>query len=232
MKNLPLNFIAAFLVTGMFFVIYPEVDIWISSLFYQPADDFYLRKQVLIDLVYEGIPVFSWIVFLALLGSFLGTFRKPVIFGLNRRAFLFLLLTMFSGPGLLTMAFKDNWHRARPHQIEQFGGELQFSRAFEISDQCDVNCSFYSGHPTSIYFLIAFAMLLKNRKQKIVAALSLSGGFLVGMVRVIQGGHFFSDIIISGFMITATAYLMYWLFYHHLPFCGQPASSPTTSGRP
>ena len=218
MRTLPLTFIATFLVVSMFFVLYPEVDIWMSSQFYTSEDGFYLRNQVVIDFIYEYLPVYSWTVFIVLLGGLLLTYRKPLIYGLNRKAFAFLLLTLICGPGLLTMTFKDNWDRARPHDTRLFGGDMQFSRAFVISDQCDNNCSFYSGHPTSVYFLIALAMVFEGRRRKIFLFSAILGGFAVGMVRVVQGGHFFSDIIISGFMVTACAYLLFWLFYRRLPF--------------
>lgn len=223
MKNIPLSFISSFLVVGMFFVLYPEVDIWMSGQFYTPEDGFYLRNQLVIDFIYEWTPVYSWLLFLALLGGWLMTFKKPAIMGLNKRAFGFLLLTLLCGPGLLTMTFKDHWDRARPMDTELFGGNKQFTRAFVISDQCDNNCSFYSGHPTSFYFLIALAMVFQGRRRKLFVTAALLGGFSVGMVRVVQGGHFFSDIVISGFMVTATAYLLYWLFYRRLPFAPDPA---------
>ncbi len=218
MQTMPLKFIASFLVVGAFFVFYPEVDIWVTSQFYTPADGFYLEKQIVIDFIYEYTPVYSWLLFLTLLAGLIFTFKKSSIYGLNRKAFLFLLVTFLLGPGLLTMIFKDHWDRARPHQTELFGGEMEFSRAFAISDQCDWNCSFYSGHPTTYYFLIAMAMLFTGRKRQAFLLAGIIGGFTVGMVRVVMGGHFFSDIVISGFMVTAIAYLMFLLFYRRLPF--------------
>ena len=222
MQYLPLKFIASFLVVGTFFVFYPDVDIWVSSQFYDSADGFYLEEQVVIDFIYEYTPVYSWGLFLGLIAGLIVTSRKPLLIGLNRRAYTFLLITLLCGPGLLTMIFKDNWDRARPHDTALFGGDKEFSRAFVISDQCDRNCSFYSGHPTTYYFLIALAMLFEGRKRKALLTAGIIGGFTVGMIRVVQGGHFFSDIIISGFMVTATAYLMFWLFYRRLPFAEKP----------
>lgn len=219
---MPLKFIASFLTVGAFFVFYPEVDVWVTSQFYSPEEGFYLEKQLVIDFIYEYTPVYSWGLFITLLAGLIFTFKKKSVYGLNRRAFAFLLITLLCGPGLLTMLFKDHWDRARPQDTQLFGGDRQFSRAFVISDQCDWNCSFYSGHPTTYYFLIALAMLFEGRKRKAYIMAAVGGGFSVGMVRVVQGGHFFSDIIISGFMVTATAYLMFWLFYRRLPFSGNP----------
>ena len=62
------------------------------------------------------------------------------------RRWLFLLLTLIIGPGLITNTLlKDNWGRARPHQITEFGGRAQFTPAFVITNQCVRNCSFTSG---------------------------------------------------------------------------------------
>ena len=65
-------------------------------------------------------------------------------------------------------------------------------------------------------------MLFKGRKRKAFLLAAIIGGFSVGMVRVVMGGHFFSDIIVSGFMVTSTAYFMFWLFYRQFPFSEKP----------
>jgi lipid A 4'-phosphatase len=71
--------------------------------------------------------------------------RRPLA-GRDARAWLFLLAALIVGPGLLVNAgLKDHWHRARPHQIAEFGGTARFTLPLVIADQCDRNCSFTAG---------------------------------------------------------------------------------------
>ena len=59
----------------------------------------------------------------------------------------FFVVAGILGPGaVVNLVFKDHWQRARPYQVQEFGGTQQFTRAGIITDQCDNNCSFVSGH--------------------------------------------------------------------------------------
>ena len=50
------------------------------------------------------------------------------------------------GAGLVVNGIlKDDFGRARPRDIEAFGGSSQFTPAFVVSHECDRNCSFSSG---------------------------------------------------------------------------------------
>jgi lipid A 4'-phosphatase len=214
MRILPPALLFGFVLVSLAFYLFPQIDLWVSGLFYTPERGFYLADNPLVVFIYNVIPILTTAMSIALIGLLLYTWlKRRTALGLNQRAYAYLLLVLLLGPGLLSSIFKDNWHRARPATIEQFGGELQFSRAFVISDQCDNNCSFFSGHPTSLYFFIAVALVAPPIYRRRFMALAISGGLIVGLGRVIQGGHFFSDVITSGFMVAATAYLLYWLMY-------------------
>ncbi len=219
MKRFLLIYFSVFFLVSLLFYLFPQIDLWVSSLFYNSQKGFYLQTNRFNLFVYHAIPYVSTMTLLGIIILLLTSWRlKRSLLGLNTRSYLFLFLVFVTGPGVVTALFKDNFDRARPNQVTEFGGTKKFTPAYVITDQCDINCSFYSGHPTALYFFVAVALLLQGLKRKLFLLLAYGGGLLVGMVRVIQGGHFFSDIIISGFMITTVALLLYLaMFYRHKP---------------
>jgi lipid A 4'-phosphatase len=214
MRILPPSLLISFVLVALAFYLFPQVDLWFSNLFYTPEQGFYLGDNPVVVFIYLAIPIFTTIMSLSLIGLLVYTWLKGRrVLGLDKKAYTYLLLVLLIGPGLLSSIFKDNWHRARPASIEQFGGNLQFTPAYVISDQCDTNCSFFSGHPTSLYFFIAVALVAPPAYRRRFMILAIGGGLVVGLGRVMQGGHFFSDVITSGFMVAMTAYLLYWWMY-------------------
>ena len=119
---------------------------------------------------------------------------------------------MALGPGLLAnVVLKDHWGRARPTQIEAFGGTRQFTPAPLPASQCTRNCSFVSGHAALGFSLVGFAFLLPTaRWRRRAIAATLGFGALIGLVRIVQGGHFLSDVVYAGLLVYGTTALLYW----------------------
>ena len=95
---------------------------------------------------------------------------------------------------IVNLFLKNLWGRARPNDIQQLGGKDFFTPWYQISDQCGNNCSFVSGDSSVGFALIVFYFLLK---KEVFLWLSLILGFCLGFIRILEGGHFFSDIIFS-----------------------------------
>ncbi len=132
-----------------------------------------------------------------------------------RRVFLFLFWSLVIGPGLVVNAgLKDNWGRPRPRDIDVFGGGNRFEPVFSIDESSDGK-SFPCGHATmGFYFFGAYFLLRGNRKKLAAAFLvfALVYGALLGIARMAQGGHFFSDVIWSGLICYFTAMGLYFAF--------------------
>lgn len=115
-----------------------------------------------------------------------------------RFALTFVVIAGTLGPGaLVNLGFKDNWQRARPYQVQQFGGTQQFTRAAVITDQCDNNCSFVSGHVACGFFLVGLA-LVHPRRQRLWTALGLASGATIGFARMADSAHWLSDVLWAG----------------------------------
>ena len=134
---------------------------------------------------------------LMVLGAFAGwLFTSVTRYGKTWRMQLaFLALAGALGPGaVVNLVFKDNWQRARPYQVEQFGGTQRFTRAAIITDQCDNNCSFVSGHVACGFFL-ASVMLIHRRRQAVWATAGIAAGLVIGFARMADVAHWLSDVL-------------------------------------
>jgi lipid A 4'-phosphatase len=204
----------AFGFLSLIFVIFPTLDIAISDLFYLPGGGFEYKDHAIITLFYEAIPILTKslvIICITYLLSILVRFKnfKKMI---SSWAF-FLVISAAIAPGLtVNLLLKDHFGRARPREIVEFGGNKNFSRPFVISDQCDTNCSFSSGHAAMGYYFSSIAYVASHLYFTRIYLASIFFGSIVGLSRIIMGGHFASDVIISAFLVLLLNHLIYLLW--------------------
>ena len=124
-----------------------------------------------------------------------------------RKSALFLALLLALGPGLLVnTVFKDHWGRPRPRQMELFGGDRHYHQVWEPG-QAGKGESFPSGHASAAFYLIAPYFLFRRRSRNKALAFLAGGlgyGFLMGVARMAQGGHFPSDVLWAFGMVYLT----------------------------
>ncbi len=121
----------------------------------------------------------------------------------------FVVLAGIMGPGVVVNAvFKEHWQRARPYQVENFGGAQQFTRAAVITDQCDNNCSFVSGH-VACGFFFATLLLVHRRRQVAWTLVGTSAGLVIGFARMSDVAHWFSDVLWAYPITLATSWLVW-----------------------
>lgn len=121
-----------------------------------------------------------------------------------RKEAVFILLLLGLGPGLLiNVLLKEEFGRARPREIVEFGGSEQFT-PFWRPGTAGTNSSFPSGH-AAIAFAVLGPWFVLREKQRRTAALFLILGLLfgtcVGIARILQGAHFLSDILWAGGLV-------------------------------
>lgn len=174
---------------------FPQIDLWVANQFYN-GSEFHFGANPLVVAIYK---VFAKLHYLLLLVFFAGMAYCSVKNGKGcnwSKRMRYMLVVILLGPGLLVnLGLKDNsFGRPRPVHIEQFGGTNQFVPVMTYSGECHHNCSFVSGHAALGFYFIALAWAL-GRREWFVAGIAI--GALVGLVRMIQGGHFLSDVIFS-----------------------------------
>ncbi|WP_164503792.1 phosphatase PAP2 family protein [Rickettsiales endosymbiont of Stachyamoeba lipophora] len=212
LENKIVIFISIFSLIAIGLMIYPEIDIFISSLFYHPSQRFWLEHSKVA--VFTNTLVKYFIVMLVLgvgiLQAWLFRGKKTILY-LN---VLYLTLTLIIGPAVtVNQLLKEHWGRARPSQIEEFGGSKQFTPALIISNNCMDNCSFASGHASMAFWITSLAFIAQTTKmRRQLFIFGVMAGLAMGFMRIIMGRHFLSDIVFAGIIVIAINYIIYKLF--------------------
>ena len=201
----------SFLILSLLFISFPQIDIFISSPFYD-GNSFYLKGTLFERLFYKSVPVLLVAFTLGTLLIFIyNKIKKQTVLNIDGKIVFYILLVLSVAPGLIVnTTLKDNWGRARPAQIKEFGGYKTFTPAFILSDQH--GHSFSSGHTSAAFAFVGFALLARKRRR-FWMTLAISYGILVSFARLIAGGHFFSDIMTSFFIVWIVTHMLYRVIF-------------------
>lgn len=196
-------------------VAFPEIDLLVSGAFHCAQSGFFLRDNVILlffeKTAFHGsrLMAASFVVF-----ALIGFVWRRTLFSFSGKEWVFLLLCLLIGPGLLAnVVFKDNWGRARPRDIAHFDGMAKFTPAAYITDQCDRNCSFVSGDASFGFFLTSFAYVVSRRRRRAVFWSLLGIGSLFAGARVLLGAHFISDILFALVLVHLVSAGLYAAMY-------------------
>jgi lipid A 4'-phosphatase len=189
---------------------WPQLDLAVTTTFYAGDAQFPVREWRLAAWLHDfaaGWPPKLMALFL-IIGLGAALLKRH-----DRRSWLYLLLTLLLGPGLLAnLVLKDQWGRARPLQITQFGGEKVFTPWWQPTTECQKNCSFIGGDASLGAALAAPALLMQRRRRFVFWALSFAGTSL-GLMRVMSGAHFFSDTMAAFLLMPLVSLAIYALVY-------------------
>lgn len=209
MFNIAITILTAVILAAVFHL-YPSLDLDVSAHFYNIESGFFLKDELWVRAIYNGVKVVT-ILFVVIAGIFaLKTFLKTKSLKPSHyRNIIFVTLVCLIGPGFVVHnVFKDHFGRPRPHQVQEFGGIAHFQAPLVISSECAQNCSFPSGHASVGFMFISLALLYKGFKRNAIAVLSIFLGLGVGFVRIVQGGHFLSDVLFAGIVVFLTAFII------------------------
>ena len=190
-------------------------DIAVARHYFTPGEGWTQADDAVFRLLYRYGPWLAVSLSIGGLGmGLLYTFGPTRDTRAARRAWLFPLL-MLMGPGLLVNAVgKDNWGRPRPKQIQEFGGPDTYITAGAIGPVAKDRKSFPSGHASMGFYVLAGYFVWRGRRP-LLARASLAAGVLmgaaIGWARIVQGGHFLSDVIWAGAAVFIAGELLAWL---------------------
>jgi lipid A 4'-phosphatase len=199
--------LACFVISSVLLVRFSAVDLWISSLFFDHG--FHLRNQWWATGLHTSLTWFLWVSVVSVLGLYAyNRFSGGNLGGIDGRKVLFLSLVLVLGSGVVVnLTFKDHFGRARPRDIQEFGGTRHFTPAFVIAHECDQNCSFSSGDGAGAFFSMALALALSKRRSVFIAGVGYAS--LVAFSRIASGAHFFSDTVVSFFVMLIFTDVLY-----------------------
>ncbi len=147
------------------------------------------------------------------------SFLLPSCRSLRRHA-LFIALTLAVGSGLIVhVILKDHWGRPRPRQVIEFGGKQEFRPYWSPNffHQPEPSKSFPCGHCSLGFYFFVFILLGQRFKVRwlfyLGILLTAFLGLALSYTRMAQGGHFFSDVLVSALIMWLTALAFDRLIY-------------------
>lgn len=190
---------AAVLAISVYFLAFPGVDIAVSRLFYRPEAGFFMAGDPLLKALRKSSTLVLALLLLGVIGRLAWRALRGRSIGAAARRTVFVLAALALGPGLVVnLLLKGLWGRARPIQIDQFGGDAVFTPVWVVSDACQTNCSFVSGEGSSAAWMVGVLLVVTPaRWRPTVLPLGLAYAFALSMNRLAFGGHFLSDILLS-----------------------------------
>ena len=205
-------------VTGVAFGWFPQLDLKLSGLFFDPETrQFTLLHQVRFEHLSWPAHLRDWSMWLvaalavpagAALAAkcFFPTTRMRV----GGRAIVFLLATIALGPGVLVNAvLKEHWDRPRPIAVREFNGPEHFVAWWDPRGACRHNCSFVAGEASGAFWTLAPAALAPAPVRIFAYAAAITFGGAVGMLRMAFGAHFFTDVVFAGVF----TFLIVWIVH-------------------
>lgn len=207
------NILLCLIIFGLFLTVGSSLDVVVSQLFYLGNSQFYLQSFDYITLFFRDIllpGILIYLLIVPLLGKYLNV--KNLYFGHSFKTKEILLL--WSSQFIIVLIFinlilKNLWGRSRPGEILEFGGEYVFTPWYRYSDICASNCSFVSGD-SSVGFSIVVLYFITKNSFFLYASLTL--GFSLGIIRIMEGGHFLSDILFSGIIVMILNFFIFRYF--------------------
>jgi lipid A 4'-phosphatase len=191
--------LAGFLITALLLRYFPGIDLAVSKLFFDEA--FHSSTNWWAKDSRKAVDWFLSVSIVSAVAAFIfNRWAGRNLWDMHGRKVCYLLLVLAIGAGLVVnVMLKDHFGRARPRDIVEFGGPKQFTPAFVISHECARNCSFPSGEAAAAFFSLALATALRRKRALFLAGILFAT--LVSLSRLAVGAHFFSDILVSFFVM-------------------------------
>src|SRR5690349_7179237 len=205
-----------FLVVGILFGLYPELDLKLAALFYEAASrTFPLKLNAVAAFARDAAMWIAWAFVLPSIGALVWKAIRPdrplLIKG---RTIILLLVTIIMSAGVLTnLTFKSYWGRPRPVVVTQFNGDEPFVPWWDPRGTCGRNCSFFSGEGATAFWTYAPAALAPPAWRPLAYAAATVFGIVTSGLRMAFGGHFFTDVAAAGFVTFVVIWLAYGLIY-------------------
>ena len=200
-------FICVFITAG------PSLDLYVSGIFYYGSSQFAIQSFDLVSILFRDILLpllIIYILILPIVGHYIKIDKIFFSYRFSAKEILFLWVSqIISVLIFVNLILKNFWGRARPNDVIQFGGKENFSPWYEISKACETNCSFVSGD-ASVGFSIIILYLITRKKVFFYA--SIVSGFVLGLIRIMAGGHFLSDIFFAGIFIIIINVILFQLY--------------------
>jgi len=194
----------------LIYALFPQLDLAAARLFYDPATKtFPASFNRTLEFLRQAAMVMAWLFAAPAIVAFFVKLiwpHRPLL--ISGRKMVFILFTIAMSAGILTNAiFKQNWGRPRPAATADFNGRWEFKPWWDSSGACPRNCSFFSGEAATAFWTYAPASLAPATIRPVAYVAATAFGTATGLLRMMFGGHYLSDVIVAGIV----AFLVIWL---------------------
>jgi lipid A 4'-phosphatase len=183
-----------------------NLDLAVSDYFYNKLTADFADNKLL-----------DFLAFLAIIAPiiiFLWYFRAYIKKNVQFKQFRLVVLLLAVGPiGITYGILKPMFDRPRPDDIQRYDSKEKttFVRALEFG-QNTKDKSFPSGHTSIAFTTLLFWFIPALRRKYHWSKTLLPGllfGFSIGLIRIVQGQHFLSDVVGAFFVIYITDFCIY-----------------------
>ncbi len=215
---------------GFFFALaifaeFPGVDLLVSARYFVQGQGFVHAQDPVVLWLYLWTPwlgrgLLLAMVIVSLWGRGLGTWATAkghaawgcFLSGSGRHAAILATCAALLGPGLIIEGlFKNTVGRPRPVQVDLFGGTSTYQGPFVIGHEPGSHKSFCSSHAATGFALMGLGLgcgPVWRRRWFVIGTLA---GAAAGMGRILQGGHFLSDIIFAFYAVWLSCEWVAWM---------------------
>jgi lipid A 4'-phosphatase len=215
---------------GLFFAValfasFPGLDLLFSARYYQPGLGFFQRSNPVVLALYDWTP---WIgrglvlvlVLFALLAPLLAkVFRssgRPDLavraMGPGRHLATVAVCCALLGNGVIIEGIlKNTVGRPRPVQVIPFGGPDAYHGPFVPGADPGGHRSFVSSHAAAGFALMSLGLTCGPLWRRRWLLIGILAGAVVGLGRIMQGGHFVSDIVFAFYAVWISCEVIGWL---------------------
>ncbi len=206
---------AALVLASLFFLAFPDVDTAVSAMFYRGELGFAGTDDPDLTIVRT---FGNWMTIAAVATSIVAVVGallvRPRRWFMKPSEGLYVLAVYALGPGLIVNAvLKNTIGRARPRNLAEFGGDLNFTGVWQWGGQCVRNCSFSSGEEAAAAAIMALVFIMPRRDRLPLGLGLFAVAAMVSAARIAAGGHFLSDVLISWIIVLATIIALRPMFF-------------------
>ena len=220
---------AGFFLSLVVFTKVPNVDLWVSMRYWNAQQGFFNAQNPVVLALYRYTPGTGYaLVAAALLYLIALPWLKRLahgqghealaqkMSGLWRRTALGgLMVAALSSGMIVELGLKDHVGRPRPVQTDVFGGDMPFHPIFQTGATPDKHRSFSSGHAATGFSLMALGLFASPVWRRRWFMIGLTTGAIVGLGRIMQGGHYLSDVVFSFYAVWLSCELVAYGFRRH-----------------
>ena len=194
--------------------LFTALDQFCVHLSYSANSGFYGSSSSLCDLIYEATPYLVLLLLaLPLVVFFTDMGKRSKIQVLRVGLITYLSVILILGV-IINLSLKTYWGRPRPRA---FVTNAENYRDFwQVNwHQSDIDNSFPSGH-ASVGFLFGLPFYTLTRKYRYIVYSCLLG-IIIGTVRILQGGHYVTDVFFAAVIVFIGYYLITKVVNYFLP---------------